>query len=568
MALDGVGFSKYAFDMYDQGREQAFALAERARQEQERARMQQMQDAARQRNEGIFSKFGAYGPAPQPAMPQQAPQAQMGAQPKPVQQGPGRFSSIMQNATQQYGLPAGYLERTAQIESGMNPNAKNPKSTAKGLFQFLDRTAQEYGLANPMDPNASTDAAARLAQKNMRALKAALGRDPTPGELYLAHQQGTQGAIRLLRNPNAPAMQVVGRQALMLNGGDPNMTAGQFASKWTGKFGQGQQPQGVQMASAGGAMPMQMQQQAQAPMAQAPMQQPQAQQMPGSEISTQDLVSVFRDPGSSEEDRAIAKMLLETRFADPTTQEYKRAQIEAMRRETSLLGQPKPVDLPASVREYQFAVQQGFKGSYADWEMQNRRAGATNVTIGAEGDKAFEKELAGGLAKTFTGLMDQGREGAAQRMDIGILRDALQNSPQGLQGGLASIAQSFGVDVTGKGAIQVADAVISKLVPAQRPPGSGPMSDRDVLLFRASLPSLWGSPQGNKIIVDAMEAMVNYKIEAGRIAERVAIGELTRDQGLTAIRGLPDPLATFKASQGRATNTGQSQTGIKWQVVQ
>lgn len=30
-------------------------------------------------------------------------------------------------------------------ESSFNPNAKNPKSTAKGLFQFLDGTRKNYG---------------------------------------------------------------------------------------------------------------------------------------------------------------------------------------------------------------------------------------------------------------------------------------------------------------------------------------------------------------------------------------------------------------------------------------
>jgi SLT domain-containing protein len=30
-------------------------------------------------------------------------------------------------------------------ESSFNPNAKNPKSSAHGLFQFLDSTRKDYG---------------------------------------------------------------------------------------------------------------------------------------------------------------------------------------------------------------------------------------------------------------------------------------------------------------------------------------------------------------------------------------------------------------------------------------
>ena len=37
------------------------------------------------------------------------------------------------------------------MESGMNPYARNPASSAKGLFQFTDKTAKAYGLEDPFD---------------------------------------------------------------------------------------------------------------------------------------------------------------------------------------------------------------------------------------------------------------------------------------------------------------------------------------------------------------------------------------------------------------------------------
>lgn len=137
---------------------------------------------------------------------------------------------------QQFGLPQGFLARTAQIESGGNPLAKNPNSSAKGLFQFIDSTAQQFGLNNPFDPEASTNAAARLAQQNAGVLGRTLGRSPTAAELYLAHQQGAGGASKLLANPEARAVDVVGADAVRLNGGNPNMTAGEFAGLWLNKF--------------------------------------------------------------------------------------------------------------------------------------------------------------------------------------------------------------------------------------------------------------------------------------------------------------------------------------------
>jgi hypothetical protein len=90
-------------------------------------------------------------------------------------------------------------------------------------------------------------------------LTKALGRPPTPGELYLAHQQGATGATRLLTQPNAPATSVVGNPAVVNNGGSPLETAAQFAGQWTNKFTnlppvitQGSQP-GSTTSQPGGA---------------------------------------------------------------------------------------------------------------------------------------------------------------------------------------------------------------------------------------------------------------------------------------------------------------------------
>jgi hypothetical protein len=134
------------------------------------------------------------------------------------------------------GLPAGFLERTAFLESRGNPRAKNPDSSAGGLFQQIDDNARAYGVKDRFDPVQSTDGAVDFAVDNMRILTTALGREPTAAELYLAHQQGGEGARRLLANPNAKAVDIVGAKAVRLNGGNVDMTAGEFASLWLDKF--------------------------------------------------------------------------------------------------------------------------------------------------------------------------------------------------------------------------------------------------------------------------------------------------------------------------------------------
>ncbi|KOX55101.1 hypothetical protein ADL19_13430 [Streptomyces purpurogeneiscleroticus] len=149
-----------------------------------------------------------------------------------------RVAAVIAAAAQGSGLDQrypGFMERMAQIESSGNPDASNA-SGAAGLYQFMPKTAQAYGLADPYDPDASAKAAARLTLDNEGTLKRSLGRDPTQGELYLAHQQGAGGASMLLANPDAPAAELVGAKAVTSNGGTAGMTARDFAGLWLNKF--------------------------------------------------------------------------------------------------------------------------------------------------------------------------------------------------------------------------------------------------------------------------------------------------------------------------------------------
>lgn len=129
-----------------------------------------------------------------------------------------------------------FRQRVAMIESNNNPNAKNPNSSAKGKYQFIDSTAKAYGLADPFNEQEADKAFDQLTKDNYTILSKSLKREPTEAELYLAHQQGAGGALNLLRNPNAKAADVVGRDAIKLNGGRDDMTAADFAGLWTQKY--------------------------------------------------------------------------------------------------------------------------------------------------------------------------------------------------------------------------------------------------------------------------------------------------------------------------------------------
>lgn len=141
-----------------------------------------------------------------------------------------------------YGLDADTMLRIASVESEFNPNAYN-ESGASGVFQFIPKTWGSYGGgASPFDAEANIDAGMRLARDNRDYLRKKLGREPTGGEIYLAHQQGAGGAINLLSNASRPASQVVKASHIAQNlpaerrGEAGSITAGDFAALWSDKL--------------------------------------------------------------------------------------------------------------------------------------------------------------------------------------------------------------------------------------------------------------------------------------------------------------------------------------------
>jgi hypothetical protein len=129
---------------------------------------------------------------------------------------------------------------TMYIESGGIPTAKNPTpgSTSKGLFGMTDGTWAAQGGTPEERGNIAKDVAynAQYDAKNAQGLQTTLGRSPMDWEIYLAHQQGLGGAQKLLQNPAAKAADLVGKDAVVNNGGSADMSAAQFLQAIKGRY--------------------------------------------------------------------------------------------------------------------------------------------------------------------------------------------------------------------------------------------------------------------------------------------------------------------------------------------
>ncbi len=284
--------------------------------------------------------------------------------------------------------------------------------------------------------------------------------------------------------------------------------------------------------------------------------------------SLEQLYQLAADPWASEEQRAILGNMIKQKQAENAPPEYDfvTGRDGAIFR-TDNRGNLKQVyggkpDKPANIQEYEYYV----AGEQAagrqplgplEYEQALRRSGATtsNVNIDQKTEGAFDKKLAEQQAETFNNLMTDGMNARSDLAVIGELGGLLQGQG-GTLTGLAGNLAKYGIGGEGMDDVQAAQALINKLVPSMRQPGSGSMSDRDVELFSRSLPSLWNSPGGNAKILGVMNGLANYRVAQGDIASKAANGEITRQEAVKMLRELPNPLAEFTAPKKGETPLG------------
>lgn len=122
-----------------------------------------------------------------------------------------------------------YAKKVATVESGNNPNARNPYGSAAGLFQFTtttfrgvsDRHKLGYSAEDRLNPQKAAKAFELFTRDNANAIKGSLGHEPTDADLYLAHFLGSGGANSFFKtfnqNPNAPISTVMSPAAIAAN---------------------------------------------------------------------------------------------------------------------------------------------------------------------------------------------------------------------------------------------------------------------------------------------------------------------------------------------------------------
>tara|TARA_R110000803_G_scaffold143330_1_gene209381 strand:- start:253 stop:1206 length:954 start_codon:yes stop_codon:yes gene_type:complete len=214
-----------------------------------------------------------------------------------------------------------------------------------------------------------------------------------------------------------------------------------------------------------------------------------------------------------------------------------------------MLAKPKD-NSTALMQNYEYAISKGM--SPEDARTWVSSGNTTNINTGQKGADEFEKLDAKSLAEVSKTAM------AARRSlgQVDRLESLLSGVDTGMAASMQSLAGSFGIKTEGLGDIQAAEALISALVPQQRTPGSGPMSDADLDLFKKSLPRLINTPGGNAMILQTMRGLAQYDALGGEIVQRYRAKDITQAEAFAQLQARPDPFDQFRSIVGGEQGSG------------
>jgi len=210
-------------------------------------------------------------------------------------------------------------------------------------------------------------------------------------------------------------------------------------------------------------------------------------------------------------------------------------------------------------KDFEFAQSQGYKGGFEQF-MKDKKDGVSIYTGDNMGgmNEDYLKQGNTLLAKRHMLMVENGDNARRNNQALQQIEALNPETPDGFGAGVKAFAGQYGIQL-GENVdnVQAMQAVINRLVPDQRPAGSGPMSDADLDLFKRSLPQLMQSTEGRQLVVDLIKDINAYDIQRADIAEQMLYGDIDQKTGRDLLKQLDERTTSLRERiKGNSTVVG------------
>jgi hypothetical protein len=202
---------------------------------------------------------------------------------------------------------------------------------------------------------------------------------------------------------------------------------------------------------------------------------------------------------------------------------------------------------PQEVKQRGLPADQSFQINEKTGQVSSLTRGPLVQNIMGKAETAFDVEASKAQAKVFSTISEGGQSARRNLREVNSLQSLLNQFSSGGKAAFKEFAGNFGIDTKNLSEIQAATAIINRLVPQQRPPGSGTMSDADLELFKKSLPRIINQPGANEIVLNTLKNIATYQIQESEIADMVLNKEITPAEGRKRMRELVNPIEIYFA---------------------
>lgn len=208
---------------------------------------------------------------------------------------------------------------------------------------------------------------------------------------------------------------------------------------------------------------------------------------------------------------------------------------------------PKPEATPAEIQGYELAKTQGYKGTFLDYQLEQKRAGAARTNVNLPEQKypnAFNEALGKADVETLSGYQ-KAAEGSAKL--VATLQQLEKLNPTAMAGGGAQTRADISNWLSGWTGVQISDpkaladtqqynAIVTKSILDSLGGSLGAgVSNADVAFIRDTVPKLEYSREARQQLIDYMKQRAADNIDVYNRAREY--GE--KNQGLRGFNAFP-----------------------------
>jgi hypothetical protein len=187
---------------------------------------------------------------------------------------------------------------------------------------------------------------------------------------------------------------------------------------------------------------------------------------------------------------------------------------------TKSLETPKDTNT-ADMKAYNLAKEQGFTGTFMDYQLELKKAGAASNFEPPEA--ALQKKMMEKTGEAFSAILDSGRAASSQLQDLNILQELATLAPSGPVTGrfLTMFPEADKTNIA-----SLRGSIITRVAPSLRVEGSGATSDLEFNAMLNSLGSLKNTPEANSAIIAVMQSKADLNIQRANVIRQYQSGKI------------------------------------------